>query len=66
MDGPKAVTQPYLGLVSKDFFRAVTTDHEEMRPMPCDFPWELLLYGAITGLFSIILLLWRTFQSLRS
>jgi chromosome segregation ATPase len=66
MDGTKAVTQPYLRLVSKGFFRVVTTDREEMRPMASDFPWELLLYGAITELFSIILLLWRSFQSLRS
>jgi hypothetical protein len=66
MDGPKTVHQMYLGLVLKEFCGVVTTDPEELRPKPYDFPWELVIYVAIIGLLSVLLLLWRSFESTRS
>jgi hypothetical protein len=56
----------YSTLVLKEFSRLVTTDPEELRPKPYDFPWELVICVAIIGLFSVLLILWRSFQSVRS
>jgi hypothetical protein len=47
----KTVCQPYLGLVLEEFCRVLTTDHEEVRPKPCNFPWKLVVCVAIVGLF---------------
>jgi hypothetical protein len=66
MDAPMAVCQRYLGLVLKEFCRVVTTDPEELRSNSLDFLWELSICVTITGLFSILLLLWRSFQFVRS
>jgi RsiW-degrading membrane proteinase PrsW (M82 family) len=53
-------------MVLKEFCRVVTTDRQELRPKPCDFPWELVIYLAIIGLLFFLWLLWRSFQSIRS
>jgi hypothetical protein len=66
MDGTKAVYQLYLGLVLKEFFRAVTTNPVDLRPKPYGFPWELVLCLAIVGLFSILFFLCTSFHSVRS
>jgi hypothetical protein len=67
MDVPKAVPLMHLGLVLQEFGRVMTTDPAELRQKPHDFPWELVICVTIIGLFSIpLLLLWRSFQSVRS
>jgi hypothetical protein len=65
MDGPKTVHQMYSTLVLKEFSRLVTTDPEELRPKPYDFPWELVICVAIIGLFSVLLIFVEKF-SIRS
>lgn len=46
----------------------VATLPEDMRPgpNPYGFPWELVICVAIVGTFAVFLLLWRSFQSVRS
>jgi hypothetical protein len=66
MDVPQAVPPMHLGLVLQEFGRVMTTDPAELRQKPHDFPWELVICVTIIGLFSIPLLLWRSFQSVRS
>jgi hypothetical protein len=66
MNACKAVSQQYLGMLLKEFCRVVTIDPEELRPKPHDFPRELLICVIITGLFSSLLLLWRSCPWIRS
>jgi hypothetical protein len=63
MDGPKTVHPMYLELVLKEFCRVVIRDPKEQRPKLCEFPCELVVQVAIIGLFSLLLFLWRRFQS---
>jgi hypothetical protein len=56
-----------LGGGPKGILPGMTADPEELRPKLHNFPWGLLVSVAIAGLFfSIILLLWTSFQSIRS
>ncbi|XP_049622914.1 LOW QUALITY PROTEIN: melanoma inhibitory activity protein 2 [Suncus etruscus] len=46
----------------------VATLPEDMRPGPnlYGFPWDLVICVAIIGIFAVLLLLWRSFRSVRS
>ncbi|KAF6351816.1 MIA SH3 domain ER export factor 2 [Rhinolophus ferrumequinum] len=68
MEGSRAATQPYLGLVLEKLRRVAAALPEDMTPGPNSygFPGELLICAATVGFFAFFLFLWRSFRSIQS
>ncbi|XP_014797240.1 PREDICTED: cTAGE family member 5-like isoform X2 [Calidris pugnax] len=66
--GLRESAQRYCGLALEGARRAVASLPEDMRPGPdlYGFPWEIVICAGAVGAFTILLFLYRSYQSVRS
>ncbi|XP_074766023.1 melanoma inhibitory activity protein 2 isoform X4 [Athene noctua] len=66
--GLRESAQRYCGLALEGARRAVASLPEDMRPGPdlYGFPWEIVICAGIVGAFTVLLFLYRSYQSVRS
>uniref|UniRef100_A0A672TML3 MIA SH3 domain ER export factor 2 n=1 Tax=Strigops habroptila TaxID=2489341 RepID=A0A672TML3_STRHB len=66
--GLRESAQRYCGLALEGARRAVASLPEDMRPGPdlYGFPYEIVIYAGIVGAFTVLLFLYRSYQSVRS